>query len=116
MMVVIVVAAVLNRFLPSIPFINRLILTPPGYAEPDGEGLHLKPSLLSPVTFSGPISLGMIGMTSSSLRPTGKAMFGDKYVDVVSDGAYIDHGTKIEVIRLVGNRIIVRSADEATEA
>ena len=43
-------------------------------------------------------------------------MFGDKYVDVVSDGAYIDHGTKIEVIRLVGNRIIVRSADEATEA
>ena len=116
MMVVIVVAAVLNRFLPSIPFINRLILTPPGYAEPDGEGLHLKPSLLSPVTFSGPISLGMIGMTSSSLRPTGKAMFGDKYVDVVSDGAYIDHGTKIEVIRLVGNRIIVRSADEATKA
>ena len=52
----------------------------------------------------------MIGKTASSLRPTGKAMFGDKYVDVVSDGAYIDHGTEIEVIRLAGNRIIVRPA------
>ncbi len=117
LMVVIAVAAVLNRFLPSIPFINRLILTPPGYAANDSEGLKLKPSLLSRMTVTGSISVGMIGTTASSLRPTGKAMFGDKYVDVVSDGAYIDHGTKIEVIRLAGNRIIVRSVNtEATEA
>jgi len=116
LMVVIAVAAVLNRFLPSIPFINRLILTPPGYAANDSEGLHLKPSLMSRATVIGPITVGMIGTSASSLRPTGKAMFGDKYVDVVSDGAYIDHGTKIEVIRLAGNRIIVRSANEATDA
>ena len=117
LMVVIAVAAVLNRFLPSIPFINRLILTPPGYAANDSERLKLKPSLLSRMTVTGSISVGMIGTTASSLRPTGKAMFGDKYVDVVSDGAYIDHGTKIEVIRLAGNRIIVRSVNtEATEA
>ena len=116
LMVVIAVAATLNRFLPSIPFINRLILTPPGYATNDGEELQLKPSLLSRATVIGTISVGMIGTTASSLRPTGKAMFGDKYVDVVSDGAYIDPGTKIEVIRLAGNRIIVRSANEATEA
>ena len=107
---VIAVAVVLNRFLPSIPFINRLILTPPGYVANDGEGLKLKPSLLSRRITSSPINVGMIGKTASSLRPTGKAMFGDKYVDVVSDGAYIDHGTEIEVIRLAGNRIIVRPA------
>ena len=116
LMVVIAVAAVLNRFLPSIPFVNRLILTPPGYAANASEGLHLKPSLLSRAPVIGPITVGMIGTSASSLRPTGKAMFGDKYVDVVSDGAYIDHGTKIEVIRLAGNRIIVRSANEATQA
>ncbi len=109
---VIGVAVVLNRFLPSIPFINRLILTPPGYAANDGEGLRLKPSLLSRTSVNtSPINVGMIGKTASSLRPTGKAMFGDNYVDVVSDGAYIDHGTQIEVIRLAGNRIIVRSTD-----
>lgn len=110
---VIVVAVVLNRFLPSIPFINRLILTPPGYATQEEEGLRLNPSLLNRITRTGPIKVGMIGTTASSLRPTGKAMFGDKYVDVVSDGAYIDHDTRIEVIRLAGNRIIVRAALES---
>ena len=114
LMVVIAVAVVLNRFLPSIPFINRLILTPPGYAANDGEGLKLKPSLLKRMTVTGSISVGMVGTTASSLRPTGKAMFGELYVDVVSDGAYIDHGTKIEVIRLAGNRIIVRSMNAET--
>jgi membrane-bound serine protease (ClpP class) len=115
LIVVIAVAAALNRFLPSIPFINRLILTPPGYASHDGDGLKLKPSLFSGRTSAGSIRVGMIGTTASSLRPTGKAMFGDKYVNVVSDGAYIDHGIKIEVIRIAGNRIIVRQADETLE-
>jgi membrane-bound serine protease (ClpP class) len=56
-----------------------------------------------------PVDVGATGVTASALRPSGKAMFGDKYVDVVSDGAYIDHGTPVEVIRIAGNRIIVRS-------
>jgi membrane-bound serine protease (ClpP class) len=111
LMVVIAVAVVMNRFLPSIPFVNRLILTPPGYMQNHGEGVMLDPSLQSQPVSVGPVAVGTIGVTASSLRPTGKAMFGDKYLDVVSDGAYIDHGTKIEVIRLAGNRIIVRSVD-----
>ncbi len=116
LMVVIAVAVAMNRFLPSIPFINRLILTPPGYVQNHGEGVLLDPSLQNQPVSVGPIGVGMVGITASSLRPTGKAMFGDNYVDVVSDGAYIDHGTKIEVIRLAGNRIIVRSADSVSEA
>ena len=116
LMVVIAVAVVMNRFLPSIPFINRLILTPPGFVQNHGEGVMLDPSLQSQPASVGPIGVGMVGITASSLRPTGKAMFGDKYVDVVSDGAYIDHGTKIEVIRLAGNRIIVRAGDGVNEA
>ncbi len=116
LIVVIAVAVVLNRFLPSIPFINRLILTPPGYAATDGEGPKLNPSLLPRSTSLNPITAGMIGTTASSLRPTGKAMFGEMYVDVVSDGAYVDHGVRIEVIRLAGNRIIVRPANDVTES
>lgn len=116
LMVVIAVAVVMNRFLPSIPFINRLILTPPGYVQHHGEGVMLDPALQSPPISAGSITVGMTGITASSLRPTGKAMFGDKYVDVVSDGAYIDHDTKIEVIRLAGNRIIVRSVASVSEA
>lgn len=105
---VIVVAMVLNRFLPSIPFINKLILTPPGYAAADDQAPQLSPSVLQHSDTDGPVSAGDVGIASSTLRPAGKATFGDQFLDVVSDGAYIDHGTQIEVIRVAGNRIIVR--------
>ena len=117
MVTVIAVAVVLNRFLPSIPFLNRLILTPPGYVIAESEGLMLNPSLLSSTTTTfSPVEVGTIGMTASALRPSGKAIFGDKYLDVVSDGAYIDHGSSIEVLRVAGNRIIVRACSKSTEA
>lgn len=107
MVTVIVTAVVLNRFLPTIPWINRLILTPPGYAA-GGAGPLLNPAL-SAGSDSGPVDPGTIGTAASALRPSGKGMFGDKYIDVVSDGAYIDHGSAIEVIRIAGNRVIVRA-------
>lgn len=112
MVTVIAVAAVLNRFLPTIPFVNRLILTPPGYAPAEVDGPMLSPALLATTSQPAAVDVGAKGVTASALRPSGKAMFGDKYLDVVSDGAYIDHGTKIEVIRVAGNRIIVRSTAE----
>lgn len=115
---VIVVAMILNRFLPSIPFINKLILTPPGYAAGDDEGPHLNPSLLNDSPANGPVQTGDVGVASSTLRPAGKATFGEQFLDVVSDGGYIDHGTKIEVIRVAGNRIVVRpiGSDESETA
>ena len=54
----IAVAVALNRFLPAIPFINRLILTPPGYAATGTEGPLLKPALLSGTSVAGAISVG----------------------------------------------------------
>lgn len=115
MVTVIATAVVLNKFLPSIPFVNRLILTPPGYAAAGTDGPVLKPSLLSRTSAGAAVvEVGATGVTASALRPSGKAMFGDKYVDVVSDGAYIDHGTAIEVIRVAGSRIIVRPVEQQT--
>lgn len=117
MVTVILVAVVLNRFLPSIPFLNRLILTPPGYAMAGADGPMLKPSLLERVSGTNAhFDVGTVGITASALRPSGKAVFGDQYVDVVSDGAYIDHGSEIEVIRVAGNRIIVRAVQTTHEA
>ena len=109
---VVVVAILLNQFLPSIPFLNKLILTPPGYAAAGSGAPILKASLAAS---AGPLNLvvspGELGTAASVLRPSGKGMFGDRFVDVVSDGGYIDHGTQIEVIRVAGNRIIVRPAE-----
>ncbi|MEZ6130098.1 MAG: hypothetical protein R3C59_15545 [Planctomycetaceae bacterium] len=113
---VLVVAIALNRFLPSIPFVNGLILTPPGYAPGDENAPHLNPSIFASEQSQGPVSVGDIGVTASTLRPAGKASFEDHFVDVVSDGGYIDHGVPVEIVRIAGKRIIVRSIDESESA
>lgn len=53
--------------------------------------------------------LGKTGRAVSSLRPAGSADIGDERVSVESDGEWIETGSEIEVIRVDGNRIIVRS-------
>lgn len=109
---VIVVATVINRFLPSIPLLNRIILTPPGYAEADPSALKLDPELMGSSAGVDQISVGATGISESSLRPTGKATIAGNYIDVVSDGSYIDHGQPIEVVRVAGSRIIVRQVGD----
>ncbi len=108
---VIAVAMFMNRFLPSIPVLNRLILTPPGYATVDESVPHLDPSVYESSQSAGLVNTGDVGIAASTLRPSGKASFGEQFLDVVSDGGYIDHGVEIEVIRVAGNRIIVRAVD-----
>ncbi|MCP4171237.1 MAG: hypothetical protein GY758_10755, partial [Fuerstiella sp.] len=108
---VIAVAIFLNRFLPTIPLLNRLILTPPGYATVDESTPHLDPSVYENSQSAGPVNTGDVGIAASTLRPSGKASFGENFLDVVSDGGYIDHGVEIEVSRVAGNRIIVRAVD-----
>lgn len=109
---VIIVAVAINRFLPTMPFVKRLILTPPGYAATGSGGPILDPALLTQRNGDGPVPVGSRGIAASALKPSGKATFGEKYLDVVSDGAFIDHGTPVEVIRIAGNRIIVRVASD----
>jgi membrane-bound serine protease (ClpP class) len=109
---VIVVAVVMNQFLPQIPFIKNLILTPPGYAAPEARPVILNPNFLRSSTQNGPVAPGEIGVAASVLRPSGKAAFGDKFLDVVSDGGFIEHGARIEVLRVAGNRIVVRPLEQ----
>lgn len=107
---VIVVASVLNHFLPSIPLFRHLILTPPGQITEERMADSSQPTGAFGIT---PVSVGDRGTATSTLRPAGKATIDDKYVDVVSDGAYIEHGTMIEVVQVAGNRVVVRPVDEA---
>ncbi len=47
------------------------------------------------------------GITESKLRPSGIALFdGDRY-DVVTEGEYVDANTRVRVLRVDGNRIVV---------
>ena len=54
-------------------------------------------------------ALGRTGTALSPLRPAGIADVDGARVDVVSDGEFIEAGAPVEVIRVDGNRIVVRA-------
>ena len=97
------VAFTLAWYLPHIPYANRLMLVPPGEQE-DGadEAAAAKPSE------SMVALLGAIGVAATTLRPAGKAQFGDDYLDVIAEGDYVNPGSRVQVIEIEGNRIVVK--------
>ncbi|RPH99059.1 MAG: nodulation protein NfeD [Zetaproteobacteria bacterium] len=52
--------------------------------------------------------LGQRGVAATTLRPAGIATIAGTRVDVVTDGEYVELGEPIEVLRVDGNRIVVR--------
>ena len=55
--------------------------------------------------------VGKTGSAHSELRPAGFAMIDGQRVDVVADGGIIGRGEAVRVIRVEGNRVVVRKAD-----
>lgn len=56
--------------------------------------------------------LGKEGVTSSELRPSGVALFGHERVDVVSEGAFVPRGVKVQVVQVEGMRVVVRVSED----
>ncbi len=52
--------------------------------------------------------VGWKGKSSTDLRPAGKGDFPEKYLDVITDGEFVEKGKPIEVIKHEGSRIVVR--------
>ncbi len=63
-----------------------------------------------------PVGVGDWGVAESPLRPAGKAIFGDAYLDVVADGSFVDKGKQVRVIQISGNRIVVREIEDGGSA
>ncbi len=103
-------AVVLARYFPSLPLFNRLVLKPEPWTGVD-----------SPVDASGKATMdgydsltfliGETGRTTTVLRPTGKARFGEMLVDVTADGFYIEPDSLVEVVDVQGSRVIVKRMD-----
>lgn len=55
---------------------------------------------------------GAVGIALSDLRPAGVARFGSDRVDVVSEGDFVPAGSILRVLRVEGNRITVRAAED----
>lgn len=54
--------------------------------------------------------LNTSGIAYTMLRPAGTAIFNGKKYDVITEGSFIDRDSKINVVKVEGNRIIVRQA------
>jgi len=55
--------------------------------------------------------LGKSGTAYSDLRPAGFAMIDGRRVDVVAEGGIIDKGLPVKVVKVEGNRVVVRKVD-----
>lgn len=55
--------------------------------------------------------LNQVGIVTTFLRPSGTVDINGELLDVVSEGAFIEAGTQVKVIKVEGRKIIVRKFD-----
>lgn len=55
--------------------------------------------------------LGKEGVALTVLRPAGSGEFEGRRLDVVTDGSFVEQGTKIKIIRTEGRRIVVEPVE-----
>lgn len=88
------------RYFPRLPVAGRLIAANPAHDEVQMDDPY--PGIAQP---------GDTGVAETLLRPAGKARFGSTLVDVVSEGEYIQGGSRVVVIERRGNRVVVRRVE-----
>jgi membrane-bound serine protease (ClpP class) len=105
-----VLAVWLRRYLPKLPYLNRLVLQTPAGAM---AGPHLPGAAAAAAGAADAWPfVGTIGRAVSDLRPGGSAEF--PYADdrrtapVVSDSGFVPAGTRLAVREVRGNRVVVR--------
>jgi membrane-bound serine protease (ClpP class) len=98
-----IVIGLLARYLPRTSFYRRFALMA---ANPSG------PSFSAPREWDTglPIGPGAEGVAVTTLRPSGKAQFGDRVIDVVTGGEFITAQTAVIVSQIDGMRVLVRAA------
>jgi len=90
----VIVMALLARFLPETRFFKRLELSATSPTPPAPTGQPVLP-------------VGAEGVAETQLRPAGKGRFGDRLVDVVTEGDLVPRGEAIRVLEVNGARVVV---------
>jgi len=86
------------KFLPKSKTFQKLILDT---EEKTQEGFRS-----SPVEYEQ--YLGETGTALSTLRPAGIGIFGNKRLDIVADGEFIEKDSQVKVVKVEGYKILVR--------
>jgi membrane-bound serine protease (ClpP class) len=95
-----IAALALGRYLPKSTLFRKMELaaatnTAEGYTSSVGEAKSL---------------LGTTGIAETNLRPSGKGRFGERLVDVVTEGDMIEKGMSITIVEVQGSRVVVKRA------
>jgi membrane-bound serine protease (ClpP class) len=53
------------------------------------------------------VKVGDQGTAATFLRPSGKARFGRRDIDVVTEGDFIDKGSRVRILAIKGSRVVV---------
>ncbi len=101
----VVAIAVMIRLLPSMPLFGRIVHTGDLSAAFASEGIERRNPELAEM-------LGEVGVALTSLRPAGRAEFGDRLLDVVTQGEFIEKGQQVRIQQIHGNRVVVESYRE----
>ncbi|GAB1777847.1 MULTISPECIES: NfeD family protein [Priestia] len=56
--------------------------------------------------------IGKQGKTTTPLRPSGTVLIDEEYVDVVTEGGYLDKDVLVNIIKVEGSRVVVRKLTE----
>lgn len=90
------------NLLPGLPLFQRGLQAPRSQAERSA-------AMVDDVHRGYHPSVGAAGRALSPLRPAGKILVDGRELHAVTEGAFLDEGTAVRVIRVEGNRIVVRA-------
>ncbi|MFI4881626.1 MAG: NfeD family protein [Phycisphaerales bacterium JB064] len=106
-----VVIFLIAKNLGRIPGLNRLILkSVPADDDEDSPSFF---EAMSPSVPKAQLAVGATGAAVGTLRPSGRARFGEELVDVVSVGPMISDGQAVRVVQVSGFSVVVEPADSA---
>lgn len=93
--------ALMMKFMPKFVMTRKfMVLEPPVSENTPLDGLGSGDPLVQP---------GDVGEVVTTLRPVGAALFGTERLEVVSEGEFLSKGAKVQVLRVEGSRVYVRS-------
>lgn len=104
LVVAFIAIGVIARNLPTLPFLDRIVLKD----DPDAAPTDLAYALAA----QGAVKPGTIGVAITPLRPSGRVQIGDDIIDVVAEMGMISPGTPVRVVSVDAFRTVVEAVEE----
>jgi membrane-bound serine protease (ClpP class) len=101
-----ILITILARLLPRTSIYRRFILST---TNPPGPSLTAAPRAFASALQLAP---GMTGRALTILRPSGKAEFGSRVVDVVTEGDFISPESTVAIVSTDGMRVVVKGVSQ----